>query len=42
MSLPVHDMVTAGRMEHDECILCGTCVDNCSRSAIRYSFSPGR
>lgn len=42
MSLPVHDMVTANRMEHDECILCGTCVDTCSQSAIRYSFSAGR
>lgn len=42
MSLPVHDMVTAGRMEHDECILCGTCVDNCSQSAIRFTFSAGK
>ena len=42
MSLDVHTMVERGRMEHDECILCGTCVDNCSQSAIRYSFSAGR
>jgi ferredoxin-type protein NapH len=25
-----------------ECILCGTCVDNCSKHAIRYSFSGGK
>lgn len=42
MSLDVHTMVERGRMEHDECILCGACVDNCSQSAIRYSFSAGK
>ena len=40
MSLDVHAMVQAEQMEHAECILCGTCVDNCSKKAIRYSFSP--
>ena len=29
-------------MEHNECILCGTCVDHCAQYAIRYSFSAGR
>jgi ferredoxin-type protein NapH len=42
MSLDVNAMVQLGRMENPECILCGTCVDNCTRKAIRYSFSSGR
>jgi polyferredoxin len=41
MSLDVNAMVQVERMEHPECILCGTCVDNCSKKAIRYSFSAG-
>ena len=39
MSLDVNAMVQIEQMEDLECILCGTCVDNCSRSAIRYAFS---
>lgn len=42
MSLDVNAMVQAGKMEDPECILCGTCVDNCAKNAIRYSFSGGR
>jgi polyferredoxin len=42
MSLEVHDMVKRGDMENAECILCGTCVDGCKHSAIRYSFSRGK
>lgn len=42
MSLAVHDMVKAGRMENDECILCGTCVDNCNHGAIRFTFATGK
>jgi polyferredoxin len=42
MSLDVNSMVKTQMMEHTECILCGTCVDNCSREAIRYSFSSGK
>lgn len=42
MSLDVNAMVQVQKMEHAECILCGTCVDNCSSSAIRYSFSAGK
>jgi len=42
MSLDVNAMVHRGSMEHNECILCGTCVDNCSKGAIRYSFCAGR
>ena len=42
MSLDVNAMVQIKQMENLECILCGTCVDNCSKSAIRYSFSGGK
>jgi polyferredoxin len=41
MSLDVHGMVQLEQMENSECILCGTCIDNC-KSAIRYSFSWGK
>ncbi|MBN1426855.1 MAG: 4Fe-4S binding protein [Anaerolineae bacterium] len=42
MSLDVNAMVQMGKMENSECILCGTCVDNCAQNAIRYSFSSGK
>jgi len=42
MSLDVNGMVQKADMEHSECILCGTCVDGCPRSAIRFSFGGGR
>ncbi len=42
MSLDVNGMVQLGKMENAECILCGTCVDNCSKHVIRYSFSSGK
>jgi ferredoxin-type protein NapH len=42
MSLDVNAMVQVEQMEHSECILCGTCVDNCSKKAIRYTFSAGK
>jgi polyferredoxin len=42
MSLDVHQMVQSGDMEQDECILCGTCVDGCTKSALRFSFGAGR
>lgn len=42
MSLDVNAMVQLEKMEHVECILCGTCVDQCPSKAIRYSFSPGK
>jgi ferredoxin len=42
MSLDVNGMVQIEQMENVECILCGTCVDNCSHSAIRFSFSSGK
>lgn len=42
MSLDVNAMVQLEKMEHSECILCGTCVDNCAKKAIRFSFAAGR
>ena len=39
MSLDVNAMVRENRMENDECILCGSCVDTCPQKTIRYSFS---
>jgi ferredoxin len=41
MSLDVNAMQKIEKMEHPECILCGTCVDNCAKGAILYSFSAG-
>jgi len=41
MSLDVNGMVKSGMMENSECILCGTCVDNCKKGVIKYSFSKG-
>jgi ferredoxin len=38
MSLPVSQMVARGDMADTECILCGTCADNCKGGAIRYAF----
>lgn len=38
MSLPVEEMVKAGRMENRECILCGTCVDACKKGALVFQW----
>lgn len=42
MSLDVNHLVHSSSMEHVECILCGTCLDNCTNKAIHYSFSSGK
>jgi polyferredoxin len=42
MGLDVNTMVELEQMEHSECILCGNCIDTCSKKAIRYSFSAGK
>ncbi len=39
MSLPVSALVQTGRIEHPECILCGTCADGCHKHAIRFAIS---
>jgi NAD-dependent dihydropyrimidine dehydrogenase PreA subunit len=41
MSLDVHEMVRTGYMEHDECILCATCIDVCPKDAIAMPFLKG-
>jgi ferredoxin-type protein NapH len=38
MSLDVNSMVNKGSMENSDCILCGNCVDTCSRGVIHYNF----
>jgi ferredoxin-type protein NapH len=38
MSLPVEDMVSVGKMENSECILCGSCVDGCKSKSIDFNF----
>ena len=42
LSLDVNGMVQREEMEDGECILCGTCVDGCTKDAIRFSFSAGK
>ncbi len=43
MSLPVRDMVGAGKLRDDECVLCGSCVSSCPSGAIRFAFTrPGK
>ena len=38
ISLDVMTMVEKGRMENDECILCGQCADSCRQKAISLGF----
>ena len=38
MSLDVQEMVLAGAMRSDECILCGHCISVCPSRAVRFSF----
>jgi len=42
MRLDVLGLVQKGSMEHDECILCGSCVDSCPKDVLHYSFSAGK
>jgi len=39
MNLPVSDHVKIGLMDHDECILCGNCVDHCKINVIKFTVS---
>lgn len=36
MSINVSQNVSEGKIEDNECILCGECIDNCPRKAISY------
>jgi ferredoxin-type protein NapH len=38
MSLDVNKMVQQGDMRNTECILCGTCVDNCPNNSIKFGW----
>jgi ferredoxin-type protein NapH len=38
MSLDVEEMVKGNGMQDPECILCGSCVDNCPKKAIRFAW----
>ena len=38
MSLDVKEMVETSNMNNSECILCGECVDICSKGSISYAF----
>jgi polyferredoxin len=42
MSPDVHEMVKRADMEDSEYTLCGSCVDGCSKDAIRFSLSAGK
>jgi ferredoxin len=42
MSIEVMDLVQAEKLETQDCILCGSCVDACPKGVIRYSFSSGK
>jgi NAD-dependent dihydropyrimidine dehydrogenase PreA subunit len=42
MSLQVNEMVQTKEMENSECVLCGSCVDNCPKGVIKYSFAQRR
>ncbi len=38
MSLPVSEMVADEKMRNVECILCGSCVDGCTKGGVRYGW----
>ncbi|MFN3982027.1 MAG: 4Fe-4S binding protein [Caldilinea sp.] len=38
MSLDVMALAKQGKLEHPECILCGTCVDVCAKNVLAYNF----
>ena len=40
MNLDVTANVKNGKMIHTECILCGSCIDNCHQDAIKFVFKP--
>ncbi len=38
MNINVMANVKNNELKHTECILCGTCIDNCQHEAIKFSF----
>jgi ferredoxin-type protein NapH len=38
MNIDVMANVLSGRMQHDECILCGNCIDSCKHKAIEFAW----
>jgi len=38
MGLDVKSIAAKGVLTSGECILCGSCVDNCPKNVLRYSF----
>jgi ferredoxin-type protein NapH len=38
MSLPLNELIKTGEIGHSECTLCATCVDSCSKDAIKFGF----
>jgi len=42
MGLRVSEMVASGDMRHDECLLCGECVDGCPSKAISFAWRGGK
>jgi polyferredoxin len=38
MSLPIEELVKNGRIKHSECTLCSTCIDSCTKGAIKFGF----
>ena len=39
MNLDVSAQVQMREMKHDECILCGNCLDSCKKGAIKFTFA---
>jgi ferredoxin-type protein NapH len=38
MSVPIAAHASVGMPDHTDCILCGSCVDDCPRKALRFGF----
>ena len=39
MGLNVNEMVKNGKFEHSECMLCGECINVCSKKSIEFVVS---
>jgi len=38
MSLPLDELVKNGQIYHSECTLCASCIDSCTKGAIKFAF----